>query len=107
MTAPSESLTLVDSCSTAATLHSLEREIAFEHCRVSIECNALRVPSSYPTPVYDISQIDTPYEDQEVLESIRQDIARSVRYLDALQMLVRPLAECSQFVAFRPEGAKP
>lgn len=72
-------------------LQSLEREIATEAARVDIASYAARAPSSYPKPVYDISQV----------EFNQQGVARAVRYLDARQLLVRPLPECPQFVAFR------
>lgn len=86
-------------------LQALEREIATEHCRVAIETLALRAPSSYPAPVYDISALDDDgCRDPEIMEANRAELARSVRYLDLREALYRPAPSMPQFVTFKGQA---
>lgn len=83
------------------TLADLQREIADEACRVDIECHALGVPSSYPHPVYDVSQLELGHpNDDEMAASDQQAIDRAVRYLDMRGLLVRPIAGQANYVSF-------
>lgn len=86
-----------------ADLRTLEREIATDHCRTVVEYYATHRPSSYKAPVYDTSEIDTQHTDEELLEANRVELDRAVRYLDARELLVRPVPECPQFVAFKEQ----
>lgn len=89
-----------------ADLHALEREIATEHCRVVIECYARWTPSSYPMPVYDVSELeDVGCREPDMQDSNRLELQRAVRYLDMREQLVRPIQEQPQFVSFKQGAA--
>lgn len=82
-------------------LAQLQREIADEACRVDIECHAMGVPSSYPHPVYDVSQLEPDsISDPDICAADQQAIDRAVRYLDMRWLLVRPIAGQANYVSF-------
>src|SRR3954471_11058612 len=87
----------------AIEMLALERQIATEHCRVAIECLALSVPSSYPMPIYDVSQLEeNGCTEAEILEANRLEVERAVKYLDMREVLARPVPSMPQYVAFKP-----
>lgn len=90
----------------AEALLALEREIATEHCTVVVECYARPVPSSYPRPVYDTSTLeDLGHREPDIEASNREELARSVRYLDMRQLLLRPIPGQEHLVAFKERTA--
>lgn len=87
----------------ATELLALERQIATEHCRVAIECFARSTPSSFPMPIYDVSQQEeNTCTEPEILEANRLEVERAVKYLDMRELLMRPVPSMPQYVAFKP-----
>lgn len=86
----------------ARELLALERDIATEHCTVVVECYARPVPSSYPRPVYDATELeDLGHREPDILQSNKQELTRAVRYLDMRQLLLRPIPGKAHLVAFK------
>lgn len=91
----------------AATLPSelqvdtLAREIADDYARSDIECKAAGVISTYPHPVYDVTQLEPGLcSEPELLAAYRADVDRAVQYLDLRGQLVRPFAGQPHYVSF-------
>lgn len=76
-------------------------QIADDYTRSDIECKAAGVISTYPRPVYDVTQLEPGLcSEPELLAAYRADVDRAVRYLDLRGLLVRPFHGQPQYVSF-------
>lgn len=82
-------------------MEALQRELADEYARVTIETKARYCESNFPAPVYDITALeDTRIDDPEQVSGDIEELQRAVRYLDLRGALVRPIAAHPEFVSF-------
>lgn len=87
-------------------VHRLEREIAIDSARTTIETRALLVEvKEGPVSVYDLSRLEpTNHRDGEMLQANLQAIARAAMYLGLIGLLVKVDAKRPELVSIRAEA---
>lgn len=84
----------------ATTLATLERELAIDMARADLECYACQVSADKGSmPVFDVDQLNPERALWMDTEDMARSVARSVRYLDLIGALDRPLPRSPNFVS--------